>query len=109
VFHLPFVSLYMPVFRLAEHSACHLLARWFAEPISLTLKMEAICSSETSVETQQTARRHIPGDDTLHVYNLSKIIHHSCTSFVYYLEQNFFQFDLVLSDMFVNVFIYIIN
>jgi hypothetical protein len=27
--------------------------------------MEAICSSETSVETQQTTRRHIPEDDTL--------------------------------------------
>jgi hypothetical protein len=38
---------------------CHLLARWFAEPISSTLKMEAICSSETSVETQRTTRRHI--------------------------------------------------
>jgi hypothetical protein len=47
-------------------SACHLLARWFAEPISSTLKMEAICSSETSVETQRTTRRHIPEDYTLH-------------------------------------------
>jgi hypothetical protein len=28
--------------------------------------MEAICSSETSVETQQTTQRHIPEDDTLH-------------------------------------------
>jgi hypothetical protein len=28
--------------------------------------MEAICSSETSVETQLTTRRHIPEDDTLH-------------------------------------------
>jgi hypothetical protein len=28
--------------------------------------MEAICSSETSVETQRTIRRHIPEDDTLH-------------------------------------------
>jgi positive regulator of sigma E activity len=27
--------------------------------------MEAICSSETSVETQQTTRCHIPEDDTL--------------------------------------------
>jgi hypothetical protein len=33
--------------------------------ISLTLKMEAICSSETSVATQQTTRRHTPEDDTL--------------------------------------------
>jgi hypothetical protein len=28
--------------------------------------MEAICSSETSVETQQTTRRYIPEDGTLH-------------------------------------------
>jgi hypothetical protein len=28
--------------------------------------MEAICSSETSVATQQTTRRHIQEDDTLH-------------------------------------------
>jgi hypothetical protein len=30
-------------------------------------KMEAICSSETSVQTQRTTRRHIPEDDTLQV------------------------------------------
>jgi hypothetical protein len=29
--------------------------------------MKAICSSETSVETQQTTRRHIPEDDTLYL------------------------------------------
>jgi hypothetical protein len=28
-------------------------------------KLEAICSSETSVETQRTTRRHIPEDYTL--------------------------------------------
>jgi flagellar basal body rod protein FlgB len=43
-----------------------MLARWFSEPISSTLKMEAICSSKTSVETQRTTRRHIPEDDTSH-------------------------------------------
>jgi hypothetical protein len=32
---------------------------------SRTLKMEAICSSETSVDTQRTTRRSIPGDRTL--------------------------------------------
>jgi hypothetical protein len=32
--------------------------------------MEAICSSETSVETQRTTRRHIPEDDTLHMHNI---------------------------------------
>jgi hypothetical protein len=44
---------------------CHLLVRWFAEPISSTLKIEAICSSETSVGTQRTTRRHIKEDYTL--------------------------------------------
>jgi hypothetical protein len=38
----------------------------FAELISSTLKMEAICSSETSVDTQRITRRYIPEDDTLH-------------------------------------------
>jgi hypothetical protein len=42
-----------------EQAACHLLARWFAEPISSTLKMEAIGSSETSIETQRTTRRYL--------------------------------------------------
>jgi hypothetical protein len=37
-----------------------------AEIISSTLKMEAICSSETSVVNQRTTLRHIPEDDTLH-------------------------------------------
>jgi hypothetical protein len=37
-----------------------------AEITSSTLKMEAICSSETPVVTQQTTRRYIPKDDTLH-------------------------------------------
>jgi hypothetical protein len=38
---------------------------------SLTLKMEAIRSSETSGATQRTTRRHIPEDDALHVKFLS--------------------------------------
>jgi hypothetical protein len=43
-----------------------LLTCWFpAELISSTLKMEAICSSETSVDTQRTTRRNMPEDDTL--------------------------------------------
>jgi hypothetical protein len=37
----------------------------FAELISSTLKMEAICSSGTSVETRRATWRHIPDDDTL--------------------------------------------
>jgi hypothetical protein len=47
--------------------ACHLLTCWFLLKLcSSALKMEAICSSETSVATRQTTRRHIPEDDTLH-------------------------------------------
>jgi hypothetical protein len=46
----------------------------FAEFIFQTLKMEAICSSETSVVTQRTTRRHIPEDDTLHEYLYSTVI-----------------------------------
>jgi hypothetical protein len=42
-------------------SMCHLLLRWFpAEIIFSTLKMETICSSETSVDTRRTTRRYIP-------------------------------------------------
>jgi hypothetical protein len=33
---------------------------------SSTLKMEPLCSSETSVATQRTKQRHIPEDDTPH-------------------------------------------
>jgi hypothetical protein len=49
-----------------KKTACHLLARWFAQPLSSTLKMEVICSSETLVATQQITRRHILEDDTFH-------------------------------------------
>jgi hypothetical protein len=31
-----------------------------------TLKMETICSSETSVDFERTTRRYIPDDSTLH-------------------------------------------
>jgi hypothetical protein len=34
----------------------------YAQLIFLTLKMEAICSSETSVDTQRTTLRYIPED-----------------------------------------------
>jgi hypothetical protein len=40
---------------------------FFAELISSTVKMKAICSSETSVEAQRATRRHIPEDDTLQI------------------------------------------
>jgi hypothetical protein len=53
-----------------------------AEIISSTLKMEAICSSETSVATEQITRRHIPEDDTLH--------NHSCENLKSYQLQSLF-------------------
>jgi hypothetical protein len=55
-------SPYIPVFRLTEYSTCLLVGLL---DFSSTLKMEALCSSETSVATQVTTRRHIPEDDTL--------------------------------------------
>jgi hypothetical protein len=48
-----------------------------AEPIYLALKMEAIFSSETSVDTQRTTRRYIPEDNTLHNYRCENL--RSCT------------------------------
>jgi hypothetical protein len=36
----------------------------------LALKMEANCSSETSVDSQQTTRRYVPEDATLLVFSL---------------------------------------
>jgi hypothetical protein len=53
--------------KFSEKSASnHLLAFWFlAELISSTLKMEAMCSSETSADTQRPTRRYIPEDNTL--------------------------------------------
>jgi hypothetical protein len=44
-----------------------------AEMFSSNLKMEAICSSETSDASQQTIRRHIPEDDTLHNYSCENL------------------------------------
>jgi hypothetical protein len=42
-----------------------------------TLKMEAICSSETSVDSQQTTRRYIPEDGTLHnIIMVAKFLPH---------------------------------
>jgi hypothetical protein len=45
--------------------------------------MEAICSSETLVATQQTTRRHIPKDDTLH--------NHRCENLKSYNVENYTQ------------------
>jgi hypothetical protein len=46
----------------------HLLSRWFFAELNFsTLKMEAIYSFETSVDTQQTTRRYIPEDGTSNI------------------------------------------
>jgi hypothetical protein len=50
---------------------------------SSTLKMEAICSSETSGATQRTTRRHIPEDYTLHNHRSENLKSYK-TSFAIY-------------------------
>jgi hypothetical protein len=55
-----------------------LLAGLEGKKFSSTLKMEAICSSETSVESQQTTRRHIPEDDTLHNHLCENLKSYKC-------------------------------
>jgi hypothetical protein len=44
-------------------------ATYFRAGYSSTLKMEAICSSETLVEFQWTIRRYIQGYRTIHNHN----------------------------------------
>jgi hypothetical protein len=49
--------------------------------------MEAICCSETSLETQRTTRRHIPEDETLHLkFSLKELI------FYFYFSHKKFHF-----------------
>jgi hypothetical protein len=79
---------------LEEHIASILLARCFTEPIFSTLKMGAICSSETSVETQRTTQLHIPEDDTLH--------NHRCENLKSYKVSHSFQ-------MQINFLLHVIN
>jgi hypothetical protein len=82
-FPLPFCFLHINQFSGSQFillATC--LLAGLAEIISSTLKMEAICSSETSVASQQTTRRHIPEDDTLHnnrCENLKSYMFHSFT------------------------------
>jgi hypothetical protein len=47
--------------------------------------MEAIFSSETSVETQRTARHHIPEDDFLHNHRSENL--KSYIKFIHYITQ----------------------
>jgi hypothetical protein len=51
-----------------------LLSRWIlAQLLFPALKMEAICSSETSVDTQQSTRRYIPEDGTFHNHRCANL------------------------------------
>jgi hypothetical protein len=57
----------------------HLLSRSFlAELIFSTLKVEAIYSSETSVDTQRTTRLYIPEDGTLHNHRCENLKSYIC-------------------------------
>jgi hypothetical protein len=51
-----------------------------------TLKIEAICSSETAVDTQRTTRRYILEDGTLHK--------HRCENLKSYMQSDVFHFTL---------------
>jgi hypothetical protein len=50
-----------------EHIVSNFRVEELAELISSTLKMEAICSSERSVDTQRATQRYIPEDDILKI------------------------------------------
>jgi hypothetical protein len=72
---------YEEKFKHAVFDTALYLTRWyrlpvFAELISSTLKMEAICSSETSVETKLATRRYksISQDDTACRFSLNLLI-----------------------------------
>jgi hypothetical protein len=64
----------------SEEHRLHLQGRRnkFSKNQQATLKMEAICSSETSVETRETTRLHIPKDDILH--------NHRCENLKSYID-----------------------
>jgi hypothetical protein len=51
--------------------------------------MEAVCSSETSVETQRTTRRHIPEDDTLQNHRCENLKSYKTRSSVKKLSPTF--------------------
>jgi hypothetical protein len=42
-------------------------SKWLLAKLISSLKMEAICSSKTSVDAQRTTRRYIPEDDTFKI------------------------------------------
>jgi hypothetical protein len=54
--------------------------------ISSTLKMEGICSSETSVDAQRTTWRYIPEVDTLHNIRCENLKSYKYCFFLRYLR-----------------------
>jgi hypothetical protein len=50
--------------------------------------MEAICSSETSVDTQRTTRRYIPEDGTLHNHRCENLESYSVCSILQHIIVN---------------------
>jgi hypothetical protein len=59
----------------APFAICFILVSCFA--YSSTLKMEATCSPDKSVEPQRTTRCYIPHDRTLHNHGLEHLISHN--------------------------------
>jgi hypothetical protein len=60
--------------------------------VELTLKMEAICSTETSVTTQQTTRRHIPEYVTLQILQMFKLLNGFLRASVTCVRSTLFEF-----------------
>jgi hypothetical protein len=50
---------------------------WFLSWLFLTQKIEATCSSETSVDFQRTTRRYIPDHRTFQLYETSRQCKHT--------------------------------
>jgi hypothetical protein len=60
----------------------------FCSAYSSTLKMEGMCSSETSADFKRTTRRYIPEDTTLWFYSFQISIAHVCIYFYAYFTYN---------------------
>jgi hypothetical protein len=64
-----------------------------------TLKMEAICSSETSVDFQRTTQRYIPEDSTLHNHRCENLKSHSPHSFLGFVHRLAFPTEHSVSEL----------
>jgi hypothetical protein len=61
---------------------------------SSTLKMEAICSSEMSVDFQRATRRYIPEDRNLHNHRRENLKIHTAMNVAIVLYYNIFHTNL---------------